>query len=99
MVICPRKKPSREIALADALMECEPGRNEWPVYQSLVGDILEHLFTPSLVKPIPGSQIKLKQIGVTSFYLTTWIKVFGHLSVINIELIMWLLMRKTTQEK
>jgi len=80
-------------------MECEPGRNEWPVYQSLVGDILEHLFTPSLVKPIPGSQIKLKQIGVTSFYLTTWIKVFGHLSVINIELIMWLLMRKTTQEK
>ena len=52
-------------------MECEPGRNEWPVYQSLVGDILEHLFTPSLVKPIPGSQIKLKQIGVTSFYLTT----------------------------
>lgn len=46
-------KPSREQELRDALAACQPGKADWPVYQSLVGDILECLFTPPLGKPIP----------------------------------------------
>lgn len=46
-------KPSRERALLDNLVACQPGKADWYVYQSLVGEILECLFTPPLGKPIP----------------------------------------------
>lgn len=46
-------KPSREQTLLDNLLACQPGKSDWHVYQSLVGDILECLFTPPLGKPIP----------------------------------------------
>ncbi|UOB56546.1 hypothetical protein MRS60_05435 [Burkholderia pyrrocinia] len=43
---------TRESALRDELKACPPGIKDWNVYQSLVGDILEHLFCPALGKPI-----------------------------------------------
>ncbi|MFL1907220.1 HNH endonuclease [Plesiomonas shigelloides] len=45
-------KPTREEELIESLEKCQPGRADCYVYQSLVGDILEHLFTPPLNKPI-----------------------------------------------
>lgn len=39
--------------LLDAFLLCRPGKADWQVYQSLVGDTLECLFTPPLSKPIP----------------------------------------------
>ena len=45
--------PSLEQKLLDNLAVCHPGKADWYVYQSLVGDILECLFTPPLGKPIP----------------------------------------------
>jgi len=46
-------KPTREEELIKSLEKCPPGRADCYVYQRLVGDILEHLFTPPLNKPIP----------------------------------------------
>ena len=46
-------KPTREQKLLENLAACQPGKADWYVYQSLVGDILECLFTPPLGKPIP----------------------------------------------
>lgn len=45
--------PTREQKLLRALRACQPGKKDWHVYQSVVGDILEYLFTPPLAKPIP----------------------------------------------
>jgi hypothetical protein len=45
-------KKTRESELRDALKACQPGKRDWSIYQSLVGDILEHLFCPTLSKPI-----------------------------------------------
>jgi hypothetical protein len=45
-------KPSRELNFINSLKECQPGKKDCYVYQSLIGDILEHLFAPPLVKPI-----------------------------------------------
>ncbi|MBW2167454.1 MAG: HNH endonuclease [Deltaproteobacteria bacterium] len=53
-------KPSREQKLLDNLAACQPGKTDWYVYQSLVGDILECLFTPPLGKPIPELSDKAK---------------------------------------
>ena len=46
-------KETREQELLNSLSSCAPGKADCYVYQSLVGDILEHLFTPPLGKPIP----------------------------------------------
>jgi hypothetical protein len=46
-------KPSRELNFINSIKECQPGKKDCYVYQSLIGDILEHLFSPPLVKPIP----------------------------------------------
>ncbi|ROL90232.1 endonuclease [Pseudomonas chlororaphis] len=46
-------KLTREEDLIESLEKCPPGRSDCYVYQSLIGDILEHLFTPSLNRPIP----------------------------------------------
>ena len=46
-------KETREQKLLNSLSSCVPGKADCYVYQSLVGDILEHLFTPPLGKPIP----------------------------------------------
>jgi HNH endonuclease len=46
-------KPSQEQIFIDSLKICQPGRKDCYVYQSLIGDILEYLFTPPLAKPIP----------------------------------------------
>ena len=46
-------KPSQEQNFIDSLKACQPGRKDCYVYQSLIGDILEYLFTPPLAKPIP----------------------------------------------
>lgn len=46
-------KVTREQELLSLLSSCVPGKADCYVYQSLVGDILEHLFTPPLGKPIP----------------------------------------------
>lgn len=53
-------KPNREKELIEALNKCPPGRADCYVYQSLIGDILEHLFTPPLNKPIPELSDKTK---------------------------------------
>jgi hypothetical protein len=53
-------KPTREQELIKALSVCNPGKADWSVFQSLVGDILEFLFTPPLGKPIPELSDKLK---------------------------------------
>jgi len=44
---------TREQTLINSLKACRPGKQDWYVYQSLIGDILECLFTPPLSKPIP----------------------------------------------
>ncbi|WP_139834534.1 MULTISPECIES: HNH endonuclease [unclassified Pseudomonas] len=46
-------KRTREDELRESLKACEPGKRDWSIYQSLVGDILEHLFCPILAKPLP----------------------------------------------
>jgi hypothetical protein len=46
-------KPSQEKNFIDSLKACQPGKKDCYVYQSLIGDILEYLFTPPLAKPIP----------------------------------------------
>lgn len=53
-------KPTREDELITALSACNPGKSDWSVYQSLIGDILEHLFTPPLGKPISELSDKAK---------------------------------------
>lgn len=40
------------------LQNIQPGQEDWYLYQSLVGDILEYLFTPPLSKPIPEHKDK-----------------------------------------
>ncbi|MDO8370195.1 MAG: HNH endonuclease [Candidatus Nitrotoga sp.] len=49
----PTKKLTREQELLNSLSSCNPGKADCYVYQSLVGEILECLFTPPLGKPIP----------------------------------------------
>ncbi len=43
---------STEHILIQKLKTTQPGRKDWSVYQSLIGEILEYLFCPTLVKPI-----------------------------------------------
>lgn len=45
-------KLTREDQLSTRLKECEKGTGDWSLYQSLIGDILEHLFCPPLTKPL-----------------------------------------------
>lgn len=42
----PTKKLTREQELINSLSSCIPGKTDCYVYQNLVGEILEHLFTP-----------------------------------------------------
>lgn len=56
----PTKKITREQELINSLSSCIPGKADCYVYQNLVGDILEHLFTPPLGKPIPELSDKSK---------------------------------------
>lgn len=56
----PTKKLTREQELINSLTSCSPGRTDCYVYQNLVGEILEHLFTPPLGKPIPELSDKSK---------------------------------------
>ena len=51
---------TREQELIKALSDCSPVKADWSVFQSLVGDILEFLFTPPLGKPIPELSDKSK---------------------------------------
>lgn len=53
-------KCTREEELIGSLEKCLPGRSDCYVYQSLVGDILEHLFTPPLDRPISEISDKSK---------------------------------------
>lgn len=53
-------KTTREQELINALSACNPGKSDWSVFQSLVGDILELLFAPPLGKPIPELSDKAK---------------------------------------
>jgi hypothetical protein len=46
-------KLTREQELINSLAACSPGRADCYVYQTLIGEILECLFTPPLGKPIP----------------------------------------------
>jgi hypothetical protein len=48
----------REIKLVDSLKNCRPGRSDWNVYQALIGNVIEALFTPPLEKPIAQSSDK-----------------------------------------
>jgi DNA-directed RNA polymerase subunit RPC12/RpoP len=54
------QRRTREEELMSRLIACEPGMRDWHLYQSLVGEILEHLFYPPLSKPIPELFDKLK---------------------------------------
>ncbi|MDH4870583.1 HNH endonuclease [Pseudomonas sp. BN515] len=47
-----RREASREYQLIRSLSDCAFGKKDCYVYQSLVGDILEYLFSPPLDKPI-----------------------------------------------
>lgn len=47
------ERVAREQELIDSLASCNPGKTDCYVYQALVGEILECLFTPPLGKPIP----------------------------------------------
>ena len=49
---------TREEKLISDLRECLPGKRDCYVYQALIGDMLEHLFSPPLVKPISESADK-----------------------------------------
>ncbi|CAM3260157.1 hypothetical protein [Moritella viscosa] len=51
---------TREEKLISDLRQCFPGRKDCYVYQSLIGEILEHLFSPPLIKPISESSDKPK---------------------------------------
>lgn len=42
----------KEKTLLEKLHECKPGKQEWSIYQKLVGEILDVYFSPSLDKPI-----------------------------------------------
>ena len=53
-------KPTKEQALISSLASCNPGKADWNVYQTLVGDILECIFTPPLGKPIPELSDKVR---------------------------------------
>jgi hypothetical protein len=53
-------KLSRELELLNSLSLCNPGKADWHVYQSLIGDVLECLFTPPLGKPISELSDKSK---------------------------------------
>jgi hypothetical protein len=44
-----------EPSLIEKLRACSTGTAEWPVYQKLVGQILEHLFCPPLETPLAQS--------------------------------------------
>ncbi|MBL8265038.1 HNH endonuclease [Steroidobacter sp.] len=52
--------PSTELSLAEKLKACAPGKRDWLVYQSLIGDILEWLFYPTLAKPLCEHNDKAK---------------------------------------
>lgn len=45
----------KEKSLIDKLEECNPGRSDCYIYQNLIGEILEELFSPPLNKPISES--------------------------------------------
>ena len=45
--------PTEEQKMIASLESCAPGRKDCYVYHSLVGEIIEFLFTPPLGKPIP----------------------------------------------
>jgi len=47
------KRKTREEELVSRLEICKPGKSDWLLYQTLVGEILEELFCPPLYKPIP----------------------------------------------
>lgn len=49
------KQETKAEALIRELRECSPGRLEWPIYQKLVGRVLEHLFCPPLNVPLSES--------------------------------------------
>ena len=46
------KCPTREEKLISTLVGCQAGRQDWLLYQKIIGEILEQLFYPSLKKPI-----------------------------------------------
>lgn len=52
--------PSPELSLIGKLKACRPGKEDWLVYQSLIGNILETLFFPALAKPIAEHSDKAK---------------------------------------
>ncbi len=54
------KKTTREETLIQRLSLCKPGKADWYIYQKLVGEILECLFTPPLGKPISELSDKAK---------------------------------------
>jgi hypothetical protein len=47
---------SPEEILIDELDLCKPGKKQWVIYQKLVGAILEQLFCPPLLNPLPQKQ-------------------------------------------
>ena len=53
-----RADTPHEPTLSEKLGACAPGTANWPVYQKLIGQILEHLFCPPLESPIFNRLIK-----------------------------------------
>jgi hypothetical protein len=47
-----QSQTSREKQLSNEMRTCRAGKEDWRLYQSIVGEILECLFTPALDKPI-----------------------------------------------
>jgi len=43
---------TRSGELLATLKSCQPGKRDWSIYQGLIGSILEHLFCPTLTKPL-----------------------------------------------
>lgn len=43
---------TKEEELIEKLSECKPGKVDWNIYQKLIGNILDYLFSPPLEKPL-----------------------------------------------
>ena len=60
LTIAGQTEKPRALELLERLKEYEPGKKDWNLYQKLVGEILEHVFSPPLNKPVPEVGDKYK---------------------------------------
>jgi hypothetical protein len=74
---------SPEQILMDELDLCKPGKKQWGVYQKLVGAILEQLFCPPLLNPLPQKQ-DVYDVNRRDYIMPNYAE-FGFWSVLRLE--------------